>query len=98
MRDESLGTWASEFYHSHTWDTAEATLVPELVYFSTNTAKLGAQEILAHPGISSSPLTLRKGMCMYIHKLFWGWQMWHLLPSWLHLLADLVRIVWDSTS
>lgn len=25
MRDESLGTWASEFYHSHTWDTAEAT-------------------------------------------------------------------------
>lgn len=50
MRDESLGTWAlSSVTHTHGAEQRQ-TLVPELVYFSTNTAKLGAQEILAHPG------------------------------------------------
>lgn len=50
VRDESPGTWTlSSVTHTHGAPQRQP-LVPELVYFSTNTAKLGAQEILAHPG------------------------------------------------
>lgn len=50
VRDEIPGIWTlSSVTHTHGAPKRQP-LVPELVYFSTNTAKLGAQEILAHPG------------------------------------------------